>query len=82
MVMRIQRIGDEYGVVFSQEVLDALHLSDGAEVELRATGPEIDAAKSEADQPASIRYVSTEEALEAYRKTLPQHREAYIELAK
>jgi antitoxin component of MazEF toxin-antitoxin module len=74
MVMRVQRRGDEYCVVFSREVLEALHLSDGAEVEVRPVNGEA--------LPSAIRYVTTDEALEAYRETLPQHREAYLELAK
>jgi antitoxin component of MazEF toxin-antitoxin module len=72
MTMRVQRMGDQYCVVLSTEVLEGLHLAEGAEVEVRA------AAARESD----IRYISTEEALAAYRKTLPQHREAYRELAK
>jgi antitoxin component of MazEF toxin-antitoxin module len=77
MVMRVQRRGDEYCVVFSREVLEALRLTDGAEVEVRPVATGTNGA-----QPDAIRYVSVEEALESYRETLPQHREAYRELAK
>lgn len=68
MAMRVERRGDEYCVVLSAEALKGLRLAEGAEVEVRPAG--------------AVRYISTEEALEAYRKTLPQHREAYRELAK
>jgi antitoxin component of MazEF toxin-antitoxin module len=72
MTMRVERRGDEYCVVLSREALEALRLAEGAEVEVRPVGA----------QESGIRYISTEEALQAYRKTLPQHREAYRELAK
>jgi len=75
MVMRVERRGDEYCVVIPQQALEALRLSEGAEVELRPVG-------MEPSQPSAIRYLSVEEALESYRETLPQHRDAYIELAK
>jgi antitoxin component of MazEF toxin-antitoxin module len=72
MAMRVERRGEEYCVVLSREALEALRLAEGAEVEVRLAGA----------QEGGIRYISTEEALAAYRKTLPQHREAYRELAK
>jgi antitoxin component of MazEF toxin-antitoxin module len=75
MVMRVERRGDEYCVVLSQQALDALQLTEGAAVEVRPV-------ESNGARPTETRYVSVEEALEAYRETLPQHREAYIELAK
>ncbi len=80
MVLRIQRIGDDYGVVFSREALEALRLAEGAEVEVRpvANG----ASATNGAHVNTVRYVSVGEALEAYRETLPQHREAYRELAK
>ncbi len=70
--MRVERRGDEYCVVISREALAALRLAEGTEVEVRPVSAE----------ESGIRYISTEEALEAYRKTLPQHLEAYRELAK
>jgi antitoxin component of MazEF toxin-antitoxin module len=72
MTLRVQRMGDQYCVVLSAEELEKLRLAEGAEV----------AVLSLAAQESDIRYISTEEALAAYRKTLPQHREAYRELAK
>jgi len=76
MALRVQRRGDEYCVVIPQQTLVALRLSEGAEVEVRPVATEGNG------QPGTIRYVSVDEALEAYRETLPQHREAYLELAK
>jgi antitoxin component of MazEF toxin-antitoxin module len=70
--MRIERMGDQYCVVLSAEALKRLRLAEGAEVKVLPVGM----------QESDIHYISTEEALEAYRKTLPQHREAYRELAK
>jgi antitoxin component of MazEF toxin-antitoxin module len=78
MVMRVQRRGDEYCVVFSREVLEALRLTDGAEVEVRAVAGGANGAQATTGH----RYASVEEGLEAFRATLPQHREAYRELAK
>jgi antitoxin component of MazEF toxin-antitoxin module len=74
MTMRVQRMGDQYCVVLSAEAVEALRLVEGTEVEVLPLAVQEDSTR--------IRYISTEEALEAYRKTLPQHREAYRELAK
>jgi antitoxin component of MazEF toxin-antitoxin module len=71
MAMRVQRMGDQYCVVLSLEEVEALRLAEGAEVKVLPVAQE-----------GGIRHISTEEALAAYRKTLPQHREAYRELAK
>jgi antitoxin component of MazEF toxin-antitoxin module len=78
MAMRVQRRGDEYCVVIPREELEALQLSDGAEVEVRAVNGHGNGQGSGVE----IRYVTVDEALQSYRETLPQHREAYIELAK
>jgi hypothetical protein len=72
VVMRVERRGDEYCVVFSREALAALRLAEGAEVEVCP----VDSDES------NVRYITLEEALDAYRKTLPEHGEAYRELAK
>jgi antitoxin component of MazEF toxin-antitoxin module len=70
--LRVERRGDKYCVVLPAEALEGLRLAEGAEVEVRPVSVQGD----------GIRYISTEEALAAYRKTLPQHLEAYRELAK
>jgi antitoxin component of MazEF toxin-antitoxin module len=72
MAIRVERQGDKYCVMLTREELEELRLAEGAEVEVRPVGA----------QESDIRYISTEEALKAYRKTLPEHREAYRELAK
>jgi antitoxin component of MazEF toxin-antitoxin module len=77
MVMRVERRGDEYCVVLSQQALDALHLTEGAAVEVRPV--EFNVATNSG---AEHRYISVEEALDAYRRTEPQHRETYRALAK
>jgi len=72
MVMRVQRRGDEYCVVIPQQALEALRLSEGAEVEVRRV-----------ETPSTEdRYVTLEEGLEAYRRTEHLHRNTYRELAK
>ena len=78
MTMRVQRMGDEYCVVLSVEEIEALHLSDGAEVEVRPVNSE-----ESATNPAMEHRVATvEEGLEAFRRTEPLHRNTYRELAK
>jgi antitoxin component of MazEF toxin-antitoxin module len=74
MVMRVEQRGEEYVVVIPREALEALHLTDGAEVELRPVE-----AVANADED---RYASVEEGLEAFRRTEPLHRNTYRELAK
>jgi len=76
-VLRVQKIGDDCGVVFPREALAALRLAEGVEVEVRPLANEVNGAHTN-----KVRYVTVGEALEAYRETLPQHREAYLELAK
>jgi antitoxin component of MazEF toxin-antitoxin module len=75
MAMRVQRMGNEYCVVLTAEQIAALHLSDGAEVEVRP-------ANTQTEESRSVQYLSIDETLDSYRETLPQHRDAYIELAK
>ncbi len=75
MVLRVQQIGDEYCVMLPREALEALHLSDGAEVEVRAV--------TKVEAPAvEHRYATLEEGLEAFRKTEHLHENTYRELAK
>jgi antitoxin component of MazEF toxin-antitoxin module len=78
MVMRVERRGDEYCVVLSQEMLEALHLTDGAEVELRPVGVAADAT----DSGEKHRYATVEEGMEAFRRTEHLHSNTYRELAK
>lgn len=55
--------------LLTREALEALHLSDGAEVEVRGVGVV-------GSDSAHVRTITTEEALASYRKTLPQLRDA------
>ncbi len=59
--------------MISQQALEALRLSEGATVEMFPV--------AEQEKPV-IQYMSVEEAMEAFHETLPQHRQAYLELAK
>jgi hypothetical protein len=71
MVMRVERRGEEYVIPVPRETVEELHLfSVGAEVRVLPV------------ETNSIRYITVDEALAAYRRTEPQHREAYRELAK
>jgi hypothetical protein len=64
--------------VFSREVLEALRLTDGAEVEVRPVGTEA----GEGNPAPEHRYASVEEGLEAFRRTEHLHANTYRELAK
>jgi len=75
MVMRVQEVEGEYRVVLTPEAIAAWNLKDGAPVEVTPV-PEAAVAGP------VIHYMTNEEALEAYRSTLPQFRAAYEELAK
>ena len=75
--MRVQHVDGEYRVVLTPEAMAALHLSEGAEVEVRTvsngSGPE---------PTAKHRYATVEEGLAAYRRTEHLHANTYRELAK
>jgi hypothetical protein len=75
MVMRVQQVEGEYRVILTPEAIAAWDLKDGAPVEV------LPVSEAVATAPL-IRYMTNEEALEAYRSTLPQFRAAYEELAK
>ena len=76
--MRVQHVDGEYRVVLTPEAMAALHLSEGAEVEVRTvsngSGPE--------PTDVRIKYISVQEALDSYERTEPLHRNTYRELAK
>lgn len=74
MVLRVERMGEGYGVVLTEATMAALHLVEGAPVEVRVAGAAMGTAE--------VVYLSNDEAVAAYRATLDQHREAYAELAK
>jgi antitoxin component of MazEF toxin-antitoxin module len=74
MVMRVQRIGDGYGVLLSEEAMETLRLREGAAVEIRP-------AAGEAARPEH-RFATVEEGMTAFYATEPDHRNSYRELAK
>jgi antitoxin component of MazEF toxin-antitoxin module len=78
MVMRVQRRGDEYCVVISQQALEAMKLVEGAEVELRPVSSTNGGTAVE----TLHRYATVEEGLDAFRRTEHLHRDTYKELAK
>ena len=57
-------------------MVEALRLTEGPAVEVSAV-----TAPAEEPQP-QVRYAEVDEAMQAYRETLPQHEAAYRELAK
>jgi hypothetical protein len=72
MVARVQKISEGYAIVLTEDALRELNLMEGSAVEIRS----LETANPE------IRYASTEKALAAFERTLPQHEETYRELAK
>ena len=76
MVARVQKISEGYAIVLPEEMLKELNLVEGSAVELRPVQSE------DADARPVIRYASTEEAIEAFERTLPRHKWTYRELAK
>jgi antitoxin component of MazEF toxin-antitoxin module len=77
MVMRVERRGDEYCVVLTQQALDALRLTEGTAVEIRPV-----ATVSNGTQASEPKYVTVAEALASYERTEPLHSNTYRELAK
>jgi hypothetical protein len=74
MVVRVQHVEGEYRVVLSPEAMEALHLSEGAEVEVRPVAKEQDSS--------AVQYASTEEVIAAFLETEPKFHNAYLDLAK
>ena len=76
MVLRVRQIGEQFFVPLSAQAVEALHLADGVEVEVRLVERPGSAAAH------SVQSLSNDEAMEIYRSTEAQHRRAYEELAK
>jgi hypothetical protein len=90
MVTRVQHVDGEYRVVLTAEQVAALHLADGAPVQIlpapeapvsEAQVSEAKVSEAKTTQPV-IRYATNEEVLKAFRDTLPQHEQTYRDLAK
>lgn len=73
MVARLEKTENGYAIPLTEEMVEALHLREGAAVEILPVATE--------GRP-EIRFASTEEVLRAFEETLPQHEAAYRELAK
>lgn len=76
MVARLEKTQDGYAIPLTAEMVEALHLAEGAEVEVR---PVQEAA---GEQSPRIRYASVEETMKVHREMEPRHAAAYRELAK
>ncbi|MEO7028836.1 MAG: hypothetical protein ABI147_05480 [Acidobacteriaceae bacterium] len=76
MVARVQKTSEGYAIVLTEDALKKLKLAEGSAVEIHPVETDKDQLRPE------IRYASTEDAMRAYRETLPQHEAAYRELAK
>jgi antitoxin component of MazEF toxin-antitoxin module len=75
MVAHVEKTANGFMISVPTNVAEAWNLSDGSAVELTQI------CRPVADE-RTIRYATVEEALAAFRDTLPQHEEAYRELAK
>ncbi len=73
MTFQIQRIGDSYGVLFTEEQMRLAGLSEGTEVDVQPH------PKSTGTAPD---YVPFDEGMRAYKRTEPQWSASYDELAK
>ncbi len=69
MTFQVQRIGDSYGVLFTEEQMHQAGLHEGTEIELKLSG-------------SAPRYISLDTGMRAYKQTEPQWAAAYEELAK
>jgi antitoxin component of MazEF toxin-antitoxin module len=75
MVAHVQKTPHGFVVAVPAEIAVAWNLSEGSVVELT---PHTETVAEE----RTIRYATVDEALAAFRETLPLHEEAYRELAK
>jgi len=96
MLLRVQCVEGEYRVVLSAEQAEALHLSDGAAVELRPVNVPTGQVRARAGQTRTDqagtgevessepehRYMTLEEGLEAFRSTERLHQNTYRGLAE
>ncbi len=73
MTFQIQHTEGEYKVVLTAQQMEALHLTEGAEVDIV---PHTDGKSPE------HRYLSIEEGTAIYREIEPVYRETFLTLAK
>jgi hypothetical protein len=77
MVAHLEKTEKGYTIPLTAEMVAALHLVEGAAVDVRP----VETAATEEATP-QIRYASVEEVLKMHREMEPAHAEAYRELAK
>jgi hypothetical protein len=76
MVARLKKTEDGFTVPLTAEMVEELHLQEGAAVEVRPL------LEADEEQTAKIEYGTPEEALEAYEKSKAKFGRAYEALAK
>ena len=72
MLMRVEKIGGEYCLRLTSQMVETLQLSEGAEVEVQP----VRAVLSSSGQ------IGAEEAMDSYLRTESRYAEVYRELAK
>lgn len=75
MTLQVQRFGEAYGVLLTEEQMQSLGLSEGATVELRTS------EAAEVARPV-IQYITPEQAMRAYKATEAEYAGVYRALAK
>ncbi|MGA2905023.1 MAG: AbrB/MazE/SpoVT family DNA-binding domain-containing protein [Candidatus Korobacteraceae bacterium] len=73
MKTKLRRIGNGYGVLLPKEVIQRLRVAEGSVLTISESSAGIQLSPFDADFSAQV---------EAFRRTEPQHRKAYRELAK
>ena len=76
MVARLKKTPDGYTIPLTAEMVEELHLQEGAVVEVRPV------READGEQTAKIEYATREEALDAYEKSKAKFGRAYEALAK
>ena len=74
MVVHLQKLGGQYTAIIPPQMVEEFGLTEGSALEV---SPATDGPLAR-----SIRYMSVEEALQAFENSLPRHEAAYRELAK
>ncbi len=80
MTVRIERIGDQFAILLTQQQVDALCLPEDAEWTVEATDGRLQLIPRQPVRP--IEHVSVEESMAVYKRTEPKYADVYRELAK
>jgi hypothetical protein len=80
MTVRLERVGDRYGIFLTGEELAELCLQENDPLELRV----VKSATLEVERSSknALEYATDDEAMAAYKRTEPRYAPAYEELAK